>query len=48
METVAHPSSTLLSREENDVFAEFYGIFNNRQDGVPFLTNPHLFTSASC
>lgn len=38
METVPHPSSTLLSIEENDVFADFYGIFNSRRDGKPLLT----------
>lgn len=48
METVPHPSSTLLSIEENDVFADFYGIFNSRRDGMPFLTNPHVLTCASC
>lgn len=46
--SVPHPSSTLLSSEENDVFADFYSIFYNRRDGMPFLTHPHLFTCASC
>lgn len=48
METVPHPSSTLLSSEENDVFADFYGVFNIRRASMPFLTNQHLFTCASC
>lgn len=48
METAKHPSSTFLPSEENDVFADFYGIFNNRRDGMPFLKNPHQLTCAKC
>lgn len=48
METVPHPSSTLLSSEENDVSADCSGIFNIRWNGMPFFTHPRLFTCASC